>query len=86
MGFLDKLFGRTKETAGDVADKVGPAVDKAQDAAGNAWDKASDAGSDAVDKAKDVVGGGTDEAKEKVEDVTGGDKPSGSTGSGPSAA
>ena len=22
MGFLDKLFGRTKETAGDVADKV----------------------------------------------------------------
>jgi hypothetical protein len=68
MRFLDRLLGRTKETAGDVADK------------------AQDVASDAVDKAKDVVGGGADEAQEKAEDVTGGDRPSGSAGSGPSAA
>jgi hypothetical protein len=30
MGFLDKLLGRTKETAGEVADK-------AEDVGGDAW-------------------------------------------------
>ena len=55
MGFLDKLFGRAKETAGDAADKAAPVVDKAQDAAGDAWGKASDVADDAVDEAKDTV-------------------------------
>ena len=46
MGFLDKLFGRSKETAGDVADKAAPVVDKAEDAAGDAVDEAKDTVSD----------------------------------------
>ncbi|HET8743506.1 MAG TPA: hypothetical protein VFM41_12870 [Gaiella sp.] len=31
MGFLDKLFGREKDT-GDVAEAAGPVVDEAEDA------------------------------------------------------
>ena len=31
MGFLDKLLGRAKETAGDVSEKAEPMVDKAQE-------------------------------------------------------
>ena len=31
MGFLDKLFGRAKETAGDVAEAAEPMVDKVED-------------------------------------------------------
>ena len=80
MGFLDKLFGRAKETAGDVADKTAPVVDKTQGAAGQAWDKTSDVASDVADKAKDVVGSASGEAKEKVDETTGGQ------GSPPSAA
>lgn len=80
MGFLDKLFGRTKDTAGDVADNAAPVVDKAQDAGGEAWNKASDVASDTVDKAKDAVGGASDEVQEKAEDATGGDdRPPGPT-------
>jgi uncharacterized protein YjbJ (UPF0337 family) len=69
MGFLDKLLGRTKETAGDVADKAAPVVGKAQDAAGDAWDKAGDVASDAVDETKDVVSDLThgDDAAESAE-------------------
>ena len=42
MGFLDKLLGRAKDTAGDVADKAAPVVDEAQDSAAHAWDKATE--------------------------------------------
>jgi hypothetical protein len=42
MGLLDKLFGRATDTAGDIADKAAPVVDKPQDAAGHdKVDKAS---------------------------------------------
>lgn len=63
MGFLDKLLGRTKETAGDAADKAAPVVDKAQDAAGDAWDKAGDVASDAKDAVSDVTHRGDDAAE-----------------------
>ena len=77
MGFLDKLFGRTKETAGDVADKAAPVVDKAQDSAGQAWDKAEDAAGDAADKVEDTVsdlthrGDDAADAAESEPDTTG---------------
>src|SRR5262245_23609447 len=54
MGFLDKLFGRTKDTADDAVDKAEPMPEKAQDAAGDAWDKASDAADDMKDEAADA--------------------------------
>ncbi len=60
MGFLDKLLGRAKETAGDVADKAAPMVDKAQNAADNAWDSAKDMADDVADEAKDKVSELTD--------------------------
>lgn len=77
MGFLDKLLGRTKETAGDVGEKAAPVVDKAQDAAGQAWDETKDGADDAKDKVGDVAG----EAKDAV---SGTDTPT--SDSGPSAA
>jgi len=83
MGFLDKLLGRAKETAGDAADKAAPVVDKAQDAAGDAWDKASDVASDAVDEAKDAVSDLTDRGDEAVDSAEPG---SGTSGSAPPAA
>ena len=83
MGFLDKLLGRTKETAGDVADKAAPVVDKAQDAAGDAWDKAGDAAGDAVDEAKDAVSDLTHRGDEAAESAEPGP---GSGGSAPPAA
>jgi hypothetical protein len=43
VGFLDKLLGRTKEVAGDVAEKgmdvAGDAVDKGKDLADEGLDK-----------------------------------------------
>ena len=49
MGFLDKLFGRAKDTAGEAADAAVPVAEEAQDAAGRAWDEASEtAGDDEV--------------------------------------
>ena len=83
MGFLDKLLGRTKETAGDAADKAAPVVDKAQDAAGDAWDKAGDVTGDAVDEAKDTVSDLTHRGDEAVE---GAEPGAGTTGSTPPAA
>jgi hypothetical protein len=64
MGFLDKLFGRSKATAEDVGDKAAPAADKAQDSSAQAWEKTSDAAGDAADEAKDKASGlgGGDEA------------------------
>ena len=59
MGFLDKLLGRAKDTAGDVSDKAAPVVDKAQESAGQAWDKATDVAGDAADKVEDAVSGVT---------------------------
>ena len=55
MGFLDKLLGRTKDTAEDVAEKAAPAVDKAEHGAEQAWDTSKDVAEDAADKAKDTV-------------------------------
>ena len=79
-----ELAERAKETAGDVADKADPVVDKAADTAGQGWDKSTEAAGDVVDAAKDKVsdltdrsGDAADEAAETAQD---------STGSGPSAA
>jgi uncharacterized protein YjbJ (UPF0337 family) len=63
MGFLDKVLGRAKQTAGDVAEKAGPALDKGKDAAGDAWGKTKDVAGDAADKARDTFGGAGDEAE-----------------------
>jgi hypothetical protein len=70
MGFLDKVLGRTKETAGSLAEKAGPALDKAQDASGGAWDKSKDVAGDAADKARETVGTGDDEAAGTGSDAT----------------
>lgn len=69
MGFLDKLLGRTKETAATVAEKAAPAVDKAGEVASGAVDKAGEFASGAVDKAKDVVGAGQGEAEQLAADA-----------------
>jgi gas vesicle protein len=88
MGFLDRLFGRTKETADDIADEAAPAVDKAQDAAGEAWEKAKDTADDVGDAAKDRLGGAADEAKETAEEAkdTASDASRAGDAPGPSAA
>ena len=75
MGFLDKLLGRTKETAGDVADKAAPVVDKAEDAAG-----------DAVDEAKDTVSDLTHRGDEPAEATDAAEPGPDKTGSTPPAA
>jgi hypothetical protein len=88
MGFLDKLFGRAKETGGDVADKAAPAVDKAQDSAGQAWDKGTDVAGDAAEEVKDTVSDLAhrgDEAAEHAAGQDAGSEPD-TTGSGPTAA
>ena len=78
MGFLDKLFGRAKDTAGDAADKAEPTVDKAQDAAGDAWDKASDVGDDATGgRFYDAVEKADEEAGELLERLHLEDEPDG---------
>ena len=79
MGFLDKLFGRAKDTAGDAADAAAPAAEAAQDAAGRAWDEASETAGDAVDEAKDTVAELTDGGEDD-------DPPADPAGSGPAAA
>ena len=56
MGFLDKLFGRSKEGAETTADAAAGAVDKAQDAAGGAMDTAQDAAGSDMDSAQDAGG------------------------------
>ena len=61
MGFLDKLLGRTKGTAGDVAEKAEPVVDKSEDAAGDAKEKLAGDDDDvarAADAADDTTGSG----------------------------
>ena len=83
MGFLDKLFGRAKETAGDVADTADPHVDKAQDAAGDAWDKTKGVADDVADTASDTPGGAEDEARDAVDTTQ---DTAEDTGSGPTAA
>ena len=86
MGFLDKLLGRTKETAGDVADKAAPVVDKAEDAAGDAWDKTDDVAHDAVDEAKDTVSDLTHRGDEPAEATDAAEPGPDKTGSTPPAA
>lgn len=87
MGFLDKLLGRAKETAGDVAEKAAPMVDKAQESAAQAWDKAKDVAGDVVHEAKEKVS----EREESGEAATTAPEPAsesteGTSGPTPSAA
>jgi len=86
MGFLDKLLGRTKETAGEAADKAAPVVDKAEDAAGDAWDKTDDVAHDAVDEAKDTVSDLTHRGDEPAEATDAAEPGPDKTGSTPPAA
>ena len=62
MGFLDKLFGRAKDTAGDVADKAAPVVDEAQDSAAHAWDKATEVAGEMKDTVSELTHRGEDAA------------------------
>ena len=83
MGFLDKLLGRAKDTAGDVSDKAAPVVDKAQDSAGQAWDKATDVAGDAAAEVKETVS----ELTDRGDDAAGATEPEPeTTGSNPPAA
>jgi hypothetical protein len=73
MGFLDKLFGRSKDAADKGVDVAGDAAEKGKDVASDAYEKSKDVAGDAVDKAKDVRGGGdkaeeVDEAAEQAPD------------------
>jgi hypothetical protein len=54
MGFLDKLFGKTKNAASDLADKAAPVVDRATDKAGDLAEHAGDKASDLADRARDA--------------------------------
>ena len=73
MGFLDKLLGRTKDTAGDVGEKAAPVVDKAEEAADQTWDKAKDVADDATEKlgGEDDVTHAADAASDAADDATG---------------
>jgi uncharacterized protein YjbJ (UPF0337 family) len=76
MGFLDKLFGRSKETAGDAADKV-------EDAAAHAWDTSTEVADDAADKVKDTVS----DLTHRGDDAAATEEPEpGTTGSSPTDA
>ena len=70
MGFLDKLLGRTKDTAGDVAEKAAPAVDRAEEAADQTWDKAKDAATEKLG-GEDDVAHADDAASDAADDATG---------------
>jgi len=71
MGFLDKLLGRTKDTAGNVADKT-------QDSTEQVWDKSTDVAGDVADEAKETVSDLTDrddDASATEPDTTGSTPP-----------
>lgn len=78
MGFLDKLLGRAKTEAGELAEKAGPmlekAVDEAKETAAGLAEKHGDKVTGAVDKAADFVdektGGKLSGVTDKVQDVT----------------
>jgi hypothetical protein len=78
MGFLDKLLGRTKDVAGDVAAKTGDIAEKTVDVAGDAASKGADVAGDVYDKSKDVVGDAVDKGRDVV-DGDKADRPEGST-------
>lgn len=65
MGFLDKLLGRAREGAADLADKAGPAL-------GKAVEEAKEAASGLAEKHGDKVTGAVDKAADFVDDKTGG--------------
>ncbi len=67
MGFLDKLFGRAKTTATDIAEQAAPMVDRAVDKAGDLAHQAKDAAAPMVDKAQDLAGQAADKASELVD-------------------
>jgi uncharacterized protein YjbJ (UPF0337 family) len=83
MGFLDKLFGRAKHTAGDVADEAAPVVDETRDSAAHAWDKATEVAGDAADEVKDTVSELTDRGEDAADAAEPGPE---TTGSSPTAA
>ena len=60
MGFLDKLLGRTKDTAREIGDKAAPLAEKTSAAVGGAVDKAEDLVDDMTGGANDEAAGATD--------------------------
>ena len=70
MGFLDKLLGKAKETASDVAEKAAPVIDKAQETAGQAWDKAKERVGDKADDATDAAETAADEVGAEAGEAT----------------
>jgi hypothetical protein len=67
MGWLDKLLGRSKEVAGDVADTAGDLAAKGADAAGDVVEKGADVAGDAIDKGQDLAGDGVDKGKDLLD-------------------
>lgn len=65
MGFLDKLLGRSKETAEGVGESAKDTGEKAMDTASDVGDKAKDTASDLGDKTQDAL-----DRDEGVSDVT----------------
>ena len=59
MGLLDKILGRTKETAREIGEHAAPLAEKAGAAVSGAFDKARDA---VTDHADDAAAGSTEEA------------------------
>ncbi len=56
MGFLSRLFGRSKETTGSAVDQTGDLASKGASTAGDVVEKSADVAGDAVDRAGDVAG------------------------------
>ena len=89
MGFLDRLFGRAKETTDEVGDRTltGGVMsacprrvgDKTQDSAAQAWDKGTDAAGEAksslTDAGGDAPADAADSASETASDPTGSSPP-----------
>jgi uncharacterized protein YjbJ (UPF0337 family) len=72
MGLLDRLLGRAKETASDVAEKAGPVVDQAVDKAGELAGQAKEAVGGFAEKHGDSVKDGVTRAGDFVDEKTGG--------------
>ena len=53
MGFLDKLFGREKDTASETAEVAAPVAETAQDATGDAVEESTGTVAELADPGED---------------------------------
>jgi hypothetical protein len=71
MSFLDKLLGRSKDTAEKGVDAAGDVAEKTKDAAVDTFDKGKELGAEGIDKAENLVKGEDKTAVEEGDGATG---------------